>query len=61
MKAYYEQELKDMREKLTAAPAVTQHDLYRSMESENQKLRDRCRILEEELLRANRYERFMTY
>lgn len=56
MKAYYEQELHDLRHKLTSSTAVTQHEMYLSLENENQKLRERCRVLEEELLRANRYE-----
>ena len=54
MKAYYEQELQDMKEKLTSSLAVSQHVAFQSLEADNQKLRERCRILEEELLRANR-------
>ena len=54
MKAYYEQELEDLKQRLTSSVAVSQHEAYLSLEKENQTLRERCRVLEEELLRANR-------
>ncbi|XP_067940769.1 M-phase phosphoprotein 9-like [Watersipora subatra] len=55
MKAYYEQELSDLKEKLTSSLAISQHSIYQALETDNNKLRERCRVLEEELLRANRY------
>lgn len=54
MKAYYENELAELREKLTSAETVSRHSSFIKMEAENERMRQRCRVLEEELLRANR-------
>jgi len=55
MKAYYEQELSHLKDTLASSLDITKHEAYLGLQTRNDKLRERCKVLEEELIRANRY------